>query len=1223
VIVKPISSPLAGEHVIVVEPELAYPNVDAGWLRRLRLFTGRALDAVALTAEQDGRAGKLALLGQTRSPGVVTGLEVALEGTGAAARLHVAPGIGLMASGEDVVLGHALRVAPAALGAPAADLRAAILVLVPVTTRVANRFASEDPCERDDSEDAFADEIRVDGAQLELVPWDTAWGALDAASARRNQLAYRIFELERALAFGEIAPWQVRGVPIALLGLDAGAITYVDRHAVARVGGAPPVRAPLVVEAARAAGTPALCQARILQLVDHLADLRTPAGALPSTSAAQLDSLPPAGVIPRDAIDFTAPFTNKFFPPTWRLRAVPLPTEQLDGVLAHAAALAPLATAISEEVVVIAPVPQAVFEPHLLEQETLSGEFQAEIDKLIVERTDWLGRRQYLRTRRDTLLHAADPASVVAYPDPDPDRLEDEGAIGEVSAAEEAFDVDVADGQLRSHAVSELVGRLEHNAAISADDRTAIVTKGLVQFIADLTSRVQQSDDAIDFGFLRAQSDIYRLRQLVLGNVLGTKLATSPALASIAQGETATAVRADLVTLLGNLRTTPTRTEAPAAPVTTTPSVPPGSGTLFVRRVEPPPSASAERVAAAAGALHIAAAAPSLFISSAGLAAAAPEADALRPALAVALARDLGGDTIVHEVEAGGPVTPQPADITEAAPVVGAAEFRNITAAQRIFPPPAPEARQYAVATRHEGLQALQKLHGLGMNVDDITVYSTPGDGRPSKTFGDIRTGAGGIDSVLNDPAPTGAVEESVFFHDTVTLMEAHIGTLRGLEGRVAQARAALRDCQTTLDAVRASTAKVDARMTVVQHELTDVRHAIATARALMAEEVARIARINTRRTAVIATYVEYLAYVRPRFFEGTLAVPELALDPALLESPVPACIAGHDEAPPELAELVALLREAPLAWLRLAPPILRFLDRVELLHGAMLTARTRAAAVTATGFQTRFLGNQIAGRFARSITAVGQAQVDAVMAPRAQVAELDLRKLIGLSWLESRDVARDVISLGDLIEGGHRRNDAIAESHALIANIEKVAGCLWAQVGQVAPAVRLAWAEALDQYASAHVTIELPTLPRWREVPPLDRKKIELLANWLIDQIDRTIPAAVAWMHDLVRACILLASHAPIDEIIAGEVPTPSPAGPGHLVPVIIDPVRVKVGMRVQFFQGHDVVAHGIVEDLLGERARARIAEAVTPELRLDAKTRARFAVAGSPARPLTRELL
>jgi len=388
-----------------------------------------------------------------------------------------------------------------------------------------------------------------------------------------------------------------------------------------------------------------------------------------------------------------------------------------------------------------------------------------------------------------------------------------------------------------------------------------------------------------------------------------------------------------------------------------------------------------------------------------------------------------------------------------------------------------------------------------------------------------------------------------------------------------------------------------------------------------MAEEVARIDRINTRRATVIAKYVQYLAYVRPRYFEGIAEVPELVLDPALLESPVPGCIASHGDAPPEIEDMVALLREAPLAWFRLGPPILRHLDRVELLHGAVLTARTRAAAMTSTGFQTRFASGQIVGRFARSITAVGMAQVDAVMAPRAGVAELDLRKLVGLSWLESRDVAQNVISLGDLIEGGHRRGDAIAESHALIANIEKVAGCLWAQVSQVLPAIRLAWAEALDQY-DGHVTVELPALPRWREVPALDRKSIELLASWLIDQIDRTIPAAVAWMHDLVRACILLASHAPVDEIIAGAVQTPSPAGPGHLVPVIIDPVRVKVGMRVQFFHGQSVVAHGIVEDLIGERARARIAEATTPELRLDAGTRARFAVAGSPAIPLTREL-
>ncbi len=1210
-IVRPIPSPLAGEHVIAVEPRLAYPFVDAGWLKRLRLFTGRALDDTALTAEQDARAGKLALLGQTRSPGIVVGLEVALESVGGASLLHVTPGIGLLPSGEDVVLGHELRIAPAAFGALDPALRAAILVLAPVTTRVAGRFDPEDPCERDEREDAFADEQRVDGVQLDLVAWDPAWAPLDATTARRNQLAYAIYELERRLPFGEIAPWQVRGVPLALLGLEAGAIAYVDRHAVARIGGDPPARAPLVAEASRLAGTPALWQARILQLVDHLVDLRTPAGTLPSATAAQLELLPPAGLVPRDAVDLAAaPFTNRFFPPAWRLRAAPLPAEQLDGVLARAAGLAPLSTASSEELMVIVPVPQAVFEPHLLETEQLSPEFQTELDKLVVERTDWLGRRLYLRSRRDALLRAADPESVVPYPDPDPERLEDEGTIAEVSALEEAFDVELDGEVLRSTALIALKRRLDANPAVSQADRDGLYTKGLVKLIADLEHKIQQADDAVDFGFLRAQSDIYRLRQLMLGNQLGTKLATSPALATIAKGETATAVRSDLTSLYTNLKQSPPP-ETPAVAITAPPRPPGGAPMMYARSLELAISPSAARIAAAGGGLR-AAAEPRIELGPAGLAAA--------PLELATLARTISGDRFVHEVIAER-IAPEPGDIREGSPVVGAAEFRNVTVSQRVEPPPAPEARQYAVASRHEGLQAIEKLHALGVQVDDLTVYSVPGsEGRTTKTFGEIRTGAG-VGSVLNDPAPAGANEEAVFFHDTVTLLEAHIGTLRGLEGRVAQYRAALRDCRAVLATVRATAARVDARITVVQHELTEVRHAIATARALLAEELARIERINTRRARVIAEHASYLAYVRPRFFEGVAPVPELALDPALLESPVPACVGGHGDAPPELDDMVALLREAPLSWLKLGPKILRHLDRVELVHGAIVTARTRAAAAAATGFQTKLAAGRIAGRFATSIAAVGRAQVDAVWQPRAKVADLDLRGLIGLSWAESRDAAQHVVSLGDLIEGAHRRADAIREAHSLIANVEKVAGCLWAQVGQVLPAIRLAWAEVLDQYDRGHVTINLPALPRWRDVPYTERKTIELLAAWLIDHVDRTIPAAVSWMHDLVRACILLASHAPIDQIVAGSVPTASPAGPGHLVPVAIDPLRVRIGMRVTFFRGHDAVAHGIVEDLIGEHARARIAEAAQPELRLDAGTRARFAVAGSPAAPLTRE--
>src|SRR5262249_41363270 len=153
-------------------------------------------------------------------------------------------------------------------------------------------------------------------------------------------------------------------------------------------------------------------------------------------------------------------------------------------------------------------------------------EFQQAIDALVVERTGFLGRRKYLRGRRDALLAAIDPAEVKPYPDPDPEALEDEGAIAEVSTNEEAHDTALDAATLRSAALIALHGRLATNPALVAADRDALYTKGLVAFIAEMQKRSQQADDAIDFGFLGAQTDIYRLRQLMLGNQLGTQLAT-------------------------------------------------------------------------------------------------------------------------------------------------------------------------------------------------------------------------------------------------------------------------------------------------------------------------------------------------------------------------------------------------------------------------------------------------------------------------------------------------------------------------------------------------------------------------------------------------------------------------------------------------------------------------------------------------------------------------
>ncbi|HEX8853948.1 MAG TPA: hypothetical protein VF754_10705, partial [Pyrinomonadaceae bacterium] len=115
--VKPIVHPLAGEHVVGVHPTMT-PDVKTEWNRRLNLYTGRALSDSALATEQQMRGGRLALRGQMVSPGVVAGLEVGVE-RGSAAKsgaplegffCQIAPGFGVTAAGEDVVLSRPLRV---------------------------------------------------------------------------------------------------------------------------------------------------------------------------------------------------------------------------------------------------------------------------------------------------------------------------------------------------------------------------------------------------------------------------------------------------------------------------------------------------------------------------------------------------------------------------------------------------------------------------------------------------------------------------------------------------------------------------------------------------------------------------------------------------------------------------------------------------------------------------------------------------------------------------------------------------------------------------------------------------------------------------------------------------------------------------------------------------------------------------------------------------------
>ncbi len=59
-------------------------------------------------------------------------------------------------------------------------------------------------------------------------------------------------------------------------------------------------------------------------------------------------------------------------------------------------------------------------------------------------------------------------------------------------------------------------------------------------------------------------------------------------------------------------------------------------------------------------------------------------------------------------------------------------------------------------------------------------------------------------------------------------------------------------------------------------------------------------------------------------------------------------------------------------------------------------------------------------------------------------------------------------------------------------------------------------------------------------------------------------VPDAVALVNDLVRVCILLASHAPVNQVIAGALHEPATIRPGGLLKLAIDPAYVRVGMPV-----------------------------------------------------------
>lgn len=1445
-------------------------------------------------------------------------------------QLQIAAGQGLSVSGEDVIVreldadfwslpvvappavfegggfGGGGVLQPRAIGMSVRDLlaahpgalpRAGVLVLQPTLTERA-QIDPNDPCDRcacgehDGGNVSYEDWRYADGARLLWYAWPEDWAPAPPAGTQfRNRLAYTAFDRERALGDGDCMPWEQFGVPLALVGVDANFVpAFIDHAAVVRRGGrGRHSRLQLALPSVRLTANPrlpALWQAQIEQLAEHINALGDPSPS-PQALSAQFDRLPPCGLLPRNAIDWTTRRSD-FFPSGMDLDAVPVPVEQLDLAIRESAGLAPLDVAVGERVRVLVPVSQASYEPRLLVTEVIDPEFEATLQRFVIDRADALAGRQSLRVKASFLLTdlrgpgkappvpaigddplaleietldawgpppgegghrsqlregehthgfaeavtpvlatTATPFYAWVYLDPEhpprtlmldfgsnldgPDRsisaywgedglipreqndrfrvkrlgdLPETGQWVRLTVPLQAFDL----GKLQINGVGftlydgraaygplgqqvdgvdqiwfdsvppsgsgvfgatlygnepfevvssntllapfesdfgvsntaprgsppndvgttmeRLIAEVGKVGILSNTESAQLPKLGIEGFMTYLKQRADRADDLVDYGFVKVQTDIYRLRQLVLDATDATRLAVSPALANIAKAETAVASQQRISDYISRLRLNlpPAGDDNDEAASEGVPRSLSGTSSSGKRKI-PADTASAEssermaaftptmseRIAPAATPAFSAAFASSpesaSFVPSFGSAASA--APVFTPVFTPVVTPPIAsGPSKTRTPVISPPIRASytPIDVSNSAPLIGNVNLRTISLVERLRLPKAQEARDYSTNTRHEAVLGLIRLADQLMAQDgempglfeNIDVWGLAGDrffddgGDPSKRrrplVDFIHPGTrGGLLKQLLAPPSRQIADEGDMFSDTTDMADRTIALFRQIEARIKSYRDVIAMCETARRSIVADLSGIGVRERAYAERLAEARHDVAVTRALIAEELARIAAINARRADILAREVRFVAYVRPRATDALSASVARPLDPGLLDAPAPACLQAHADVPEELDDMLAVLREAPAVWFVQGPRLLDRLDRVDLLlktlrstqlrtqlaqqrlpspriaHSALAMSQSLEAqdiaaqhALAAMGPQTFVSPMQATALpaipavlqapslqsarttanagLSATILKVQAAQRNAIATARAPSLQLDFARLAAMTWQSVRAEAVRLVSLGDLIDGEHGQGPVARNAAAFFDRFSHICGCLHAGFSSVLPSIRLDWAEILSQFDDAPDLHDLSGLARWPEIDYRDRRRLQGLVDWLFDQIHTQEPRARALVNDIVRMCLLLASHAPVGRIIAGRLPRPVTARPGLRIPLVaLDPTRLRIGMQALIYRADRVVARAVVEDLGAGEASARVIHTEEASIELDTGMRVQFAEANT----------
>ncbi len=1282
-----IQDALPGEDLVGIEPELLQ-QVDPGWLHRLHLYPGRALTAPALLSEQLYRAGRLAILGQCVTQGVVKGLELTADlthinpaTTKPDPLLQVAPGYGISAAGEDVALlstlGTSLSqllVIDPQLGSviapfldyakdPGNNSYAGVLLLQPITGQVNGQAVDTGTgplivsgnlgasCDQDPQEYAFEDWQIVDGVRLVMVAWPSSPSTLmlpfaTPAASWRNRLAYTIFNAEMMLAQDDRLPWDMLGVPVALIGFDnTWTAQFVDRSAVVRAGGLVRSRyalpglpggvPPLLVQ-------PALAQARVYQLSEQLsALLAAPAPQLSPQPAftnfvPSFAFLPPCGVLPAAAVDFTK-HAALWFPPNWTIQAGPVHQEEIETDLLTSMTALPLDVTQNESVQLLVPLPDAVYDPDILITETVDPAFEDAVEGAENQRDAVARHRKAIQLEANALSQAITGTQQAPYynPDaglsaleiaardeqlylPDPNSTEAFGTTttpvlpgpDQVTCVSNDIQSLIAAAQAAPYTIFTDGNNNTLNPPLqlfSQADWNDMVQNGVQHFIDRINAKIASANDLLDLAFLTAQSDIYRFRQYILGATDATRLAVSPVVANIATGESAAATAANLQDYLTSILPSASATTTTTTTAAPKPAAP---GGLMVSTTNRSLVASThETVLTGLSGVSSISRTPTQIITS-------------RPISVTESKPTIATSNLVERVapistlKTFKPLTPgtaaQPAstsDVLGQSPLVGEQlNVRTLTIAARMQPTPSQDGIFYAVGNR---LAFLQLLADLEINIGDIAILVDQWPFPPPTTTTAPPSVAPPLgppipasyprfaDLIANPAAVLGAVnatrlnldsDEADLFSTGIHVLEQHTTILRAVEGRVAQYTDFVTLCSTALAKIQGYLPQAQVLATQLENDFYQARQDVAFTTALLNDETERVAGVNAQRTQTLQN-VPIVVFARPRTLDTDAEVPSRQLVPGNIASPVPSCLQQSVAIPPELREIVSLLREAPVSWLPSVQNQLNNLERPTVLQAVAVDAQARANMQLQVPLRASSAASE-RGVYAPVISNVFSADQQAVRTFQIQRAAFQPAHLVNKSWASQVQMLQGAIAVGDLISSDAVHAEVVNSTTRLMQQISGVATCLYARAGQVLPADRLEWAQFLSGLGLSIQLQSLAVLPNWNTLDYTSRQQMQMLVDWLFQQIDTTNSSAVAFMSDVVRTSILLASDAPVDAVITGAITLATTPKVGGVVSLTLPSDRIAHGMYVQLYSAGALAAQAVVTDLDTASVKATVTQ-------------------------------